>query len=872
MARERANTIAAVSNGTIILGMLGGLHFDQPWWLAAVAAGVVPILIAARARRRGRGIGWASVVAQCLAVATAAVALAQPLAPVGPRGSRPYLVFHDVSASIRGQAAKAIQWPGDLPREDFGFAENVAPLAGPAQTQSAAAAENAQRWKYSTNLAPPLRLAAQRACPPGAGGIAGVVLLSDGQWQDDWIAAAAAIGQAGVRLAIVPLDSPPADARIAAIACQRQPDKSVAIRVTAAANAAFVRRLTVRRDGLGKPLFAGSVELMPDAPYWVVLADSPPADRLATYRAALDRADEFPENDVLTGAVLPVSQRCAIVASAEVPGLRDRLAARLGAAESIAPQAAPEKADAWMPYSAVVLVDPAGRLLSPAARAAVAQYVRDGGGLVLLGCGPNSSPSDRDDPLNAVAALVANPFQRKPLRLVVVLDSSGSMSERTGAGGEGPRKFDLARQAVLSLQRHLTAKDSLAVIRYADTPQLVYDSKQARPDFTALGDALAAITPAGQTKVMPALMMAANTPPPDGYEGLVLLVSDLLTEKYEPEHAGEIDAAEKLFKANRYGLSIVATKGPDDANEGKTLLDELARRINAQLVRREGLAGLAEVFERFVRQARGEGVARGSFTVAFQGGLPGLSSPRLPPVEAYIFAAAQDDARTVAAVGSDPILGLRQVGLGRSATLALPFTMRDNAALAASPQLLDLIAAIGAWAERQADDPRFTGHVRRAPGRIEITVDARDDKGPMNSLVLKAIAQGVSTMTPASAPAEEATMEQVAPGSYRVRMGGASVAAGPMSLAVRDEQGRVVWRQALADSYPPEFAAIGANWDNLRRLAELSGGRIIRRQDVADLGSNLVREGLTPLWPYFLVAALTLMLIDWCGTRILRKG
>src|ERR1035437_629762 len=123
MAPLRTNTITAVGNATVILGMLGALHFDQPWWLAAVAAAVVPIIIAARARRRGRGIGHASVAAQCLAIVLASVALAQPSAPIGPRGSRPYLVFHDISASVRGQTAKPVQWPADLPREEYGFAE-----------------------------------------------------------------------------------------------------------------------------------------------------------------------------------------------------------------------------------------------------------------------------------------------------------------------------------------------------------------------------------------------------------------------------------------------------------------------------------------------------------------------------------------------------------------------------------------------------------------------------------------------------------------------------------------------------------------------------------------------------------------------------
>jgi Mg-chelatase subunit ChlD len=675
------------------------------------------------------------------------------------------------------------------------------------------------------------------------------------------------LAQSGLPIQIVPMDSPPPDARVAALQCRRLPDASVAIQVTAASNAPLRRRLTVRRKGLQAPLLDRDLLLVPETPATARLADSPPGDRVEVYTACLAPGDDFTENDELSAAVLPLAQRFAIIGPADASAFLTAIGAVLQPAEVLDPGAAPSGAAGWVPYSAVVLVDGRGTLLSAPARAALGQYVRDGGGLVLLGCGPCDSPADRHDGLNTVAALLADPYQRQPLRLVVVLDASGSMRERTGPNGLGPRKFDLAQEAVLSLQRHLTANDSLAVVKYADTAALIYDSGARPPDFHVLGDALSAVEPTGQTKVIPALKLAVSSAAPEGKVGLVLLVSDLLTEKLEADKMPEVDKVERDFKDGHWRLSIVATKGANDVNEGKTLLDELARaaRLDAQLVRREGLSALAEVFERFIRQGRGQAVARGDFQVTFQKALPLRQTVQWPRIDAYIPSAPQEGAEVLASVGSDAVLALRQVGLGRSAGLALPLSPPDNRLLAQSAPLLEVLTALRQWVQRPGDDPRFTGRLRRQAGRIDLTVEARDQNGPMNHLVLAAVC---SAEPSSPLPPRGLSLEQIAPGVYRARI---PAAGGLVSLAVRDDQGRIVWREALNDPYAPEYAAIGANWENLRRLADLTGGRIIRRQDLPDLGRRLAAQGLSPLWPWLLAGALLLMLADWCATRILRK-
>jgi hypothetical protein len=114
----------------------------------------------------------------------------------------------------------------------------------------------------------------------------------------------------------------------------------------------------------------------------------------------------------------------------------------------------------------------------------------------------------------------------------------------------------------------------------------------------------------------------------------------------------------------------------------------------------------------------------------------------------------------------------------------------------------------------------------------------------------------------------KAALEQTAPGHYE---GEAKAPAGSARVTVWDADGRVVWRSPLDFGPSAEFSRIGADWTSLRRLAELTGGRLASARDVADLTRQFSRERNSPLWPVLLGAAALLMLVEWLVTRVLRR-
>jgi len=845
--------------GSIPLALI--VTFSRPALLLALAAIAAPVLISRWAARRGHRAAPLGVALQCASVAFVALALAGPAAPVGPGERKPVLILQDVSSSCRVQRDRAIELPLDVPVERLAFASSVA-------------ANAADLDPNRTDLSTALRLAAARGAD-----LAGVVIHTDGRFTDQWPPAAEALAQAHLPVAIVPMDCPPGDARIAEFDARRRPDGAVHLRVTVRANALDRRTLRVRRI---HPLAAGdavvlldrTLDLLADQPATITITDTPPAVSAAAYRAELTSADAFPENDSAEAATLPIRRTVAVIGPDLAQGLMPGGEA-LGGLQGL--DVRPVRADQvgtgvnwWMDFSAVILADANGQLLARPARAGLAQYVRSGGALVLLGAGPHGSPADRDDPLNLVAALVANPYERKPLRLIVILDASGSMAEASGPAGRV--KFAQAVEAVASLRLHLTAADSLSVITFSDDATCVYDSGSGLPDFGALGEALSKVRPGGSTDVGKPLNLAASRAAPAGRDGLVLVVSDLRTKPFDPQAMAE------AFRRRGLSLAVVAIASAGETAPAEAPpLEALARLLKGPLVAgQENLSGLAKVFAGLLRRTRGDALRRGQFPAAVVRPLLGLAVGPLPEVQAYLLAAPQGGAEVVAQVAGehDGLLAVRQVGLGRSVTLVMPAGAGRNPAWEQSGELARIIGRAVRWSLRPALDGRFDGQARRQDGRIRVMIEAHDANGPINGL------NPAGRIVPvAAAPGEAGTsfpLVQTAPGRYEGDAGdpgtpaGVEVMAGDGSTSV-PPGGRVVWQDVLSAGAPAELALVGPDAVSLSRLAELTGGRIVNGQDLGAFGQRLAAARRKDLWPALLAIAVALMLAEWAVTRVRRR-
>ena len=116
--------------------------------------------------------------------------------------------------------------------------------------------------------------------------------------------------------------------------------------------------------------------------------------------------------------------------------------------------------------------------------------------------------------------------------------------------------------------------------------------------------------------------------------------------------------------------------------------------------------------------------------------------------------------------------------------------------------------------------------------------------------------------------ARRAPLSQTRPGFYEADMQGPGQ-DDSLSILVREEgTGNVVWRSRVDRSYPREFARLGANWPNLRKVAELSGGSILSSGQLPARLTGRERSGFVDLWPFLVAISLGAMLMDWSMGRV----
>ena len=798
---------------------------------------------------------------QSVALVAAAGALAGVGLPFGAKAFKPCLLLSDVSGSARGQSAVELPWPGGLERKTYKFAAGVDTFGGKVD-------------QVGTYAAVALRAAAAEADH-----LSGVVIHTDGQFTDEWQAAAEALGRSGVDVTIVPMASPPPEVRVVDISARRGVGRQVDITISLAANMPRKRTLTLRRGGPeGKPI--KTEERLMTGAMTIRWSDTLDENEEMVYHAELTPPDEFPENDTASALVLPKLLQVAVVGREAGRKVAIEMLKGMGAkVDWLELEKLPDTEAGWSRYAGVVVVDATGSLLvaprrkartgpkgqpsdpskapdQPDRHKALADYVRNGGGLVLIGACPHKSPEDRKDPLTQVAALVANPYERRPMKVTVVLDASGSMSTQG--------RFTVATDTIALLKQHLTGSDSLAVTTFSEKSIDRYDSRDGPIDDLKLTQALRKVQPTGSTHAGPALERAIRMPADKGRTELIILLSDLRTEQFD------VPAINKLLTDSGKKLAIIATSSGAIDTSPKSDLVSLAQSPGITLKYSENLVGLAEIFATFLSEHRGSAVRRdGPFVVvrgegkSFRMDIEGIED-----LSSYVLAAKQPKAHVMLEVEAggrkDALLATLQVG-GRSVTLSAELGGKANTAWQASPKVAALVQAATEWCLRRSPDPRYAGTGVERGGKWVFTFDARKSKGGADTTLAPTL-----HVAPRTEPEKSKTvpLPQVAPGRYRAEL---TRPTGAFLVTVEAAGKGQLWQGAYGHSAPPEFRAIGENSANLRRLARLTGGKIVSARNIGDITGKWDRQQYTDIWQALASLALLLVLTDWVATRTWKR-
>ena len=574
--------------------------------------------------------------------------------------------------------------------------------------------------------------------------------------------------------------------------------------------------------------------------------------------------------------------------------------------EQIGSQVLPSRLSELEPYAGMILVDVSARSLKLEQMIAIQEFVRSlGRGLLVTGGRNSFSLGEYEDtPLAELLPLSLEPpprEERPPVALLLVIDHSGSMMERSFPA----TKLAMAKEAAIRATDILGPDDLIGVLVFDNLFEWVIPF-QAANDGAALLDIqtrIATIDGGGGTRVLQALevalpeLAAQNTF--NGPRHAVLFTDGKSFDGLRgPEDYDEIvDAA----VAANITLSTIAI-GQDADQE---LLERIAERglgryhyaaepeqLPALTIAESDILRSNSVQEGEYRPApfAPHSMLRGltSNAASLQGGATPIE---LPNLSGYIGLSPKPEAEIVLQVGpGDPLLGVWGYGLGRVAAWG-------------SDVGHEWAGEWATWPEASRFWGQVIGYTLPAPnlGLLQLSVEVE----PGGVVILQAdgvtatgqtvdLARTVATLITPTGREIPINLRQISPGRYQQRLRLPDSGAYQLTVTQNrtegpDETATMGFVVPYSAEYSLPDSALGENL--LREIAAATGGQTFSfgetlRLPVCDPATEDCRpaadqraeassnqlEGATALWPWLLQAALVLwpLEIAWRRWRRLR--
>lgn len=506
---------------------------------------------------------------------------------------------------------------------------------------------------------------------------------------------------------------------------------------------------------------------------------------------------------------------------------------------------------------------------APLAQRALASYVSDlGGGLVMVG-GPDSfAPGGWRgtdiEPILPVLLEVPDLVVTAKAATVFVLDNSGSMS--WPVLGSDASQQEIANDAAVLAIRSLDASDAVGVVTFNSNADIVVPLGQNKDPQSTIAK-VRGIGSGGGTNVLPGLELARDEfarAAPDAKTKHVIVLTDGISRRKE-----RVVETVRQMAAEGIKVSTLAVGDGADHNTLRTMAEagggSYFHAANATQLPRLLLKAVRVVRTPYLREepftpvvlATGSPLTAGLSTVPTLRGLV-LTRPRTEPTVTLAMAAPT----------GEPVLAHWPVGLGQVAAWTSDAEewagewIADPAYRRLWSQVLRNVArapeAAGMMAQAEVRDGQLT---------LRLTATDADAK-PLDGLSLTA-----SVYAP-SGRATDATLSQVGPGQYEVAVPATETGSYIGVLKPR-QAGRALPAVIAGTSVLEgvEYRARASDGPLLARVSSQSGGRVL------DLASPLTadlwnRDGITPrravtsFWHVLVLVSLALLMLDIATRRV----
>ncbi|HJT36300.1 MAG TPA: FixH family protein [Pirellulales bacterium] len=832
------------------------LELTQPVWLLATAALLVVVYYFFRSLVDfARWQRLASLATRALIVLLVVLALAG-LTLVRPTHEQYVVLAVDQSLSVGDEAAKTTE----------AFLNEIAERRGPhriAYLPFAAAPGLAKSDRPSgepafdrqgTNLAAVIEAAAGSA-PPAY--VPQIVLLTDGnQTEGDALRAAL---RAGMPVSTVPLktrDDPEVQVSSVNVPAQVREGEPFYVEVAIDANHDDEGQIEVYRGahkvaGERRPIKKGENRLR--------FQQSITDERLAQYTVRVSglKQDTLLDNNTESGLVFTAGKPRVLLVESD-PKLAQHFAWAMEQEEIQVdvrpPQGMPDSLADLQNYELVILSNVPATALTQRQMEIARTYVQDlGGGLMMLGGEQSFGLGGYYKSVLEDILPVRSDFEKekeKPsLAMVLVIDKSGSM------GGD---KIELAKEAAKSAAELLGASDKLGVIAFEGDTYWISQMQPASNKGRILDD-ISRLEAGGGTNMYPAMEEAYNA-----LQTTVAKLKHVIILTDGISAPGDFEGIANEMASNRITISTVGVgDGADEA-----LLEELARIGQGRYYFTDDPTSIPQIFAKETVTASKSAIDEQPFlpqVVRPTQALADIDFEAAPFLLGYVMTRAKPTSELVlSSEKGDPLLAWWRYGLGMTVAFTSDAKSRWAAEWLSWPGYGKFWAQLVRHSMRKSEAKGVLVNVKQQGRHATVTVDAIDAAGRY----LNQAETDVTVIDPRLGNRKLA-MAQTAPGRYVARFDTPQAGAYHLELAQK-QQGAVVYRQSrgLMVGYPDELRLRPTNEALLKSVAQVTGGRYAPTAAEIFAENDRTAQRSTPLWPYLIMAAASLLLLDVALRRI----
>ena len=586
------------------------------------------------------------------------------------------------------------------------------------------------------------------------------------------------------------------------------------------------------------------------------------------YQAAIDvEGDTIEENNRAVGTIVVRGRPQVLLAEkdrAHAQALSAALRTQHIDVTVVDPEGIPKDPAGLQKYDGLILSNVSSLKLTKKQMEHIRDYVRDGGGgLIMLGGeesfglgGYYRTPIEEALP---VTMEVKQRIEIPSLAVVLSIDRSGSMAMSTD---EKVTKLDIAKEAAHLVVDLLDERNEVGVMSW-DTEFLWDVPIQAARNRSGIHHSVATIKAGGGTDGYPALKESYRVlfDRPALLKHVIFLSDGQMTR-------GDFAGLIRRMVKDKITVSSVAIGKDADVQ----LMFDIAKWGRGRFYYTEDTQTIPRIFTLETQLASKASLVEQPFkpipSASSHEVLQDIDWKNAPPLGGYVATTLKGMAEQLLMTHQeDPLLATWRHGLGRAAAFTSDAKAKWGVLWLRWGAFNKFWGQLTRWTLRTGTRSDTVATVERRDGIGELTVEAVDPKGEFVDFLEAQV--GVIAPDKRRSVVE---LEQVAPGRYRGRFPAPEEGVYLVGMAQRRGE-RMVGSQlaGLVVPYAQEFRDLGVDERLLRELSELTGGGAVAQPKDVFLQARRRSRLAVELWPW-LVGCVAVLLLPEVALRRVGPG